>query len=169
MIDINEANQEVNELYNDLAPIIDEIVEEKSRDIDAIMRSLKHDLDTMTVNELDKLKNQLTIELYFFSASVQQSEFRQQCATILLKERQADIFNTTSGTARAKDAQALLDSRDKQTVEALHKAVSSRLKIKYDAVKKTIDSISGTIINKNAQAKLHGGVTDNDDTHTDNF
>ena len=162
MISIDAAHKEVNDLYKQLTPMVDAVVNKNCKEIDDIVGKIKSNLTVLTKKELEDYMLRLTAEAYYLTSTKDSSILKQECALTLLKEKQADVFNITPGTARAKDNQSIIDTVDKQVVTLLYNAVTNRLKSKLDETHRMINVLSNVLISKNAEAKLRGGIRDND-------
>ena len=155
-MDISNANAELSELYNDLKPIVDSVVQKQSMEIDKIIERIKRNLGNLTNKELQDLMLQLSIETYYFSHIKDMSILKQECATALMKESQANSFNSTVGTQAVRHNQSIIDSLDKQAVNMLYSAVANNLRSKLDEAHRMVNVLSNVLISKNAEAKLKG-------------
>ena len=162
MSSFDNANKEVKVLYDQLSPIVDDIVDKNSKEIDKIIKSIKSNLANLTNKEIHAYMLQLQIEAYEFARVKDMSILKQECATALLKEKQANVYSCTVGTQATKSNQAISETIDKQTVNILYNAVSNRLKTKLDETHRMINILSNVLISRNAEAKLHGGQKDDD-------
>lgn len=156
MIDINSARKEVQDTYKYLKPIVKEVVDKHSKDIDAIVTKIKKNLTVLTNKELQDYMLQLSIEAYYFSERKDMSILMQECAIAVSKGAQADIFNSTAGTQAVRGNQAIINSMDKQVVAVLQGAVANCMKSKLDETHRMINVLSGVLISKNAENKLKG-------------
>ena len=166
-IDIKASKKEVNELYRSLRPMVDEVVNKHSKTIDDIIKKIKNNLTVLTNKELQDYMMQLSIELYFFSESKDKSILMQECALVLTKETQAEVFNSTSGTQSVRNNQAIINTLDKQAIVMIQNAVANQLKSKLDEGHRIVNILSNILISRNAENKLKGvGNVRSDDNNT---
>ena len=161
MVDIKSANGQVTELYNQLKPIINSIVDKNAKSLDDIIKKVKNNLTTLTNKEIQDIILQLSIETYYFSTIKDMSILKQECSIALMKEKQASVYNGTDGTQATRNNQAVMETLDKQTVQILYNAVSNCMKSKLDEAHRIVNMLSSVLISRNAEAKLKG-VPDND-------
>lgn len=167
MISIDDSLKEVNDVYKQLIPMVDDVVSKNTKEVDAIFKNIKKDLTNLTNKELQDYMLQLTVEAYYLTSIKDSSTLKQECALTLLKTGQANIFNGTAGTQNARNNQAIVDTLDKQVVNVLYNAITNRFKSKLDEIHRMINVLSNVLISKNAEAKLRGGIKD--DTHSDDI
>lgn len=167
-IDIETAKKDVSEMYKSLQPTIKAIVDKHSKEIDNIILKIKKNFDTLTNKEIHDFMLQLGIETYYFSQIKDMSILKQECATALLKESQANSFNGTEGTQAIRSNQAIIDSLDKQVVSLMQNAIANLMKTKLDEAHRMINILSGVLISKNAENKLRG-VKDGENLHSDSI
>lgn len=153
-MDIKEANKQLTEVYKELQPIVDSVVDKQSKEIDKIIERIKRNIDTLTNKELQDLMLQLSIEAYYFAHIKDMAILKQELSLALSKESHANSFNSTVGTQAIRNNQAIIDSIDKQTVNILYNAVANNMKSKLDEVHRMINVLSNVLISKNAEAKL---------------
>ena len=55
MVDIKSANGQVTELYNQLKPIINSIVDKNAKSLDDIIKKVKNNLTTLTNKEIQDI------------------------------------------------------------------------------------------------------------------
>lgn len=165
MINIDKARKEVIDMGKQLQPMVDDVVNKYTKDVDAVFNDIKKNLTTLTNKEIRDYMIRLSAECYDLTEIKDSSTLKQECSLALLKESQANVFNGTVGTQSARSNQSIVDTVDKQVVNILYNAISNRFKSKIDEVHRMISVLSNVLISKNAEAKLRGGVTD--DTHGD--
>lgn len=156
MVDIKEANNQLTDVYNQLKPIITSVVEKNAKPIDDLIKKIKKELTVLTNKELEQYMLQLSIETYYFATVKDSAILKQECANALLKEGQANVFNSTLGTQAVRSNQAVMDTLDKQTVNILYNAVSNNMRSKLDEAHRIVNVLSSVLISKNAEAKLKG-------------
>jgi len=156
MNNIDEAKQDVIDMFNNLSPIILEIVDKYTEEADRLINKLKK-ANTFTNSELREAILALSIESYMFGMSKDASLLKQECATTLMKESQARVYNETVGTQNVRQNQAIIDSSDKQVANMLYSAVANMMKTKQDEIHRMINTLNSILISRNAEAKLTAG------------
>lgn len=164
MVSIDAARREVQDTYKSLKPIVKEVVDKHSKEIDAIIAKIKKNLTVLTNKELQDYMLQLSIEAYYFAELKDMSILMQECAIAVSKGAQADIFNSTAGTQAVRSNQATIASLDKQVVAILQSAVANCMKTKLDETHRVVNILSNILISKNAENKLKG--VGNGDLHS---
>ena len=86
MINLDRAHKEVNDMYKQLTPMVDTVVEKNSKEVDAIFKKIKANLNNLTNKELQDYMLQLTVEAYYLTNVKDSSTLKQECALTLLKE-----------------------------------------------------------------------------------
>lgn len=165
-VDITNANNEVTEVYTQLKPLIEGVVEKNARSIETLVKKIKDNIDTLTKQELESYMLQLSIETYYFSKIKDMGILKQECALILMKEKQAEVFNKTTGTQVIRANQATIDTLDKQTVNIMYNAIANSLKSKLDEAHRLVNVLSSVLISRNAEAKLKGVRDDDENLHS---
>jgi hypothetical protein len=155
-MNIDNANSQLVDMYTQLRPIVEDVVNKNAKPIDDIIKKIKKNLTTLTNKELQDYMLQLSIETYYFSHIKDMSILKQECAMALLKEGQANSFNSSDGTQSYRNNQATIENVDKQAVNILYNAVANSMKSKLDEAHRIVNVLSGTLISKNAEAKLKG-------------
>ena len=159
MIDIKEAKKEVNDMFSDLSPLVQEIVDKYSKDLDKHISKISTAI-TLTNDEIRSLMLEISIECYMFGMSKDASMLKQECAETLLKEAQAKSYNSTDGTQVIRSNQALIDTMDRQVVNMLYSAVANLCKTKIDEGHRIVNTLNSILISRNAEAKLANPYSD---------
>lgn len=175
-VNIDQANQDLVELYKDFKPIVDQIVDKHTKELDKIISKIKNSLDdNLSHQELYSYMMQLSVETYYMSHSKDMALLRQDCAETLMKAKQAEVFNETVGTQVVRNNQAIMDTIDKQVINLIHRAVANCLRTKLDEAHRMCNTLANVLISKNAENKFKAGagepvseVTKNDSDIYDN-
>lgn len=152
-MDIEQAKQEVNEMFNSIAPMAMEIVGNYSKSLDKLFNDISSS-NALTNDDLRNYMLALSSEAYLFSMSKDAATLKQECAEMILKETQAIIYNSTDGTVPIRTNQSLIETGDKQVVNALYSAVANLLKTRLDETHRMINTLNSILISRNAEAKL---------------
>lgn len=157
-VDISEANRDLAEMYKDFKPIVDEIVQKNTKELDIIIKKIKDNLgNNPTHQELYNYMMQLSVEAYYMSYSKDMAGLRQDCAETLMKAKQAEVFNETVGTQVIRTNEAITSTMDKQVINLIHRAVANCLKTKLDEAHRLCRTLENILISKNAENKFKSG------------
>lgn len=159
MIDITEASTEMKDMYAYVEPIVKSIVQKHTKEVDKIIKNIKDNLEkTLTHTELYKLITQLSVECYYMSSDKDNALLRQECAETLLKAKQADVYDTSTGTQQARSNKSIIETTDKQVVSIIHRSVANHLKTKLDEAHRMCSVLNNVLISKNAENKFKSGA-----------
>jgi len=153
MNQINEKRAEVQETFDNLAPIISEIADMYTKELDAIMNKIRS-AGSLTNDEIRDYMLQLSIEAYTFGMSKDSAALKQDIAKALLNSAQAEISSTTTGTQQAKANAAVLQTQDRQVVSMIYNTVSNLMKTTLDEAHRTVNTLQNILISRAAEAKL---------------
>ena len=159
VFNIDDAKKEVNELFQSLAPMVEEIVNNYSAAIDSIIMSLT-DAKSLTNSDIREYMLKLSVECYLFSLAKDASLLKEDCATTLMKEAQAISYNKSEGTQLIRNNQSMIDTIDKQVVNMLYSAVADLMRTKLDEGHRMINTLNSILISRNAEAKLATNTED---------
>ena len=119
MDDFNVADKNVNDVYKDIGKIAKKLVDEKSKAIDDLIKTLSN-VESLSDEEIRKYMLKISLESYSFSEIKEHSAMKQDCAAALMKETQANIFNSETGTAEVRRNKSITDSNAQITVNILY-------------------------------------------------
>ncbi len=160
-MEIEQAKDNVNELFKNLAPLVQELVDKYSFELDKIINKISKS-DALTNDELRNYILALSVESYLFGISKDASILKQECATTLMKEGIAQEFNNATGTQQARNNTSMINTTDKQVVNLLFNAVANMMKTKLDETHRMINALNSILISRNAEAKLAGNGTESE-------
>ena len=163
MLDMQDAMNNCNTLYEQIRPIVNDVVSKNAKPIDDLIDKINKNLTNLSNKDLQDYMLQLSIETYYFSKIRDMSTLKQECALALLKEGQANSFNESDGTQSYRTNQATIKNLDKQAVSMLYNAVANNLRGKLDEAHRVLNVLSNVLISKNAEAKLKGARNEDDD------
>ena len=150
---IEQANKDVNEIYNELSEAVKEVVQEITKPVDDIVKELSKGINLFSNSELWDFQLRLGIEAYKLSNVKEQSSLKDACAEALYKESLAKSFSESTGAVEAKKQTSILASTSKQAVSMLYSSISNILKTKLDEVHRLINILQGIQISRAAEAK----------------
>lgn len=154
MLDIKNADNDNQELFNYISQISQDIINKYTRSLDDIIQRLNKEIDTCSNDELRTYMIKICIETYHLGVDREYSSLKEQCAEALYKEKIAQVFNTSTGTVEARKNQSIIDTVDKQAVSMLYANVASLFKTKVDEAHRLVSAINGILISRAADAKI---------------
>lgn len=163
MTDIEQAKKDVNDLFKNLSPLIIEIVDKYSKELDRIFNKLTN-AKALSNEDLREYMLALSVESYLFGMSKDASLLKQECAVTLMKEGQAQVYNATDGTQAVRNNQAIIDTTDKQVVNLIYSGVANMMKTKLDEAHRMVNVLNSILISRNAEAKMTNGKPENDES-----
>lgn len=153
--ELNVAKKDVKILYESLAPMVDEVVSRYTREVDSIIKNIRNNISVLTSKETRMYMLQLEIELMALAEVKDKSLMKQDCSFTLLKEAQAEIFNTADGTQGFKTNQSIIQTLEKQAIDIVYKNIASRFKSKLDEGHRLVSVLGNNLISMNAENKLN--------------
>ena len=155
-IKIDQANNDVNEIYFQLSDAAKETISEIVKPIDAIVKELSKGINLFSNTELWDFQLRLGIESYKLANIKEQSSLKEACAEALYKEGLAKSYAEATGAAETKKQASILASIEKQAVSMLYSSISGILKAKLDEAHRLVNIIQNIQISRAAEAKLNG-------------
>ena len=155
-IKIDQANNDVNEIYFQLSDAAKETIGEIVKPIDDIVKELSKGINLFSNIELWDFQLRLGIESYKLANIKEQSSLKEACAEALYKEGLAKSYAEATGAAETKKQASILASIEKQAVSMLYSSISGILKAKLDEAHRLVNIIQNIQISRAAEAKLNG-------------
>ena len=155
-IKIDQANNDVNEIYFQLSDAAKETIGEIVKPIDDIVKELSKGINLFSNTELWDFQLRLGIESYKLANIKEQSSLKEACAEALYKEGLAKSYAEATGAAETKKQASILASIEKQAVSMLYSSISGILKAKLDEAHRLVNIIQNIQISRAAEAKLNG-------------
>ena len=155
-IKIDQANNDVNEIYSQLSDGAKETIGEIVKPIDDIVKELSKGINLFSNTELWDFQLRLGIESYKLANIKEQSSLKEACAEALYKEGLAKSYAEATGAAETKKQASILASIEKQAVSMLYSSISGILKAKLDEAHRLVNIIQNIQISRAAEAKLNG-------------
>lgn len=155
-IKIDQANNDVNEVYFQLSDAAKETIGEIVKPIDDIVKELSKGINLFSNTELWDFQLRLGIESYKLANIKEQSSLKEACAEALYKEGLAKAYAEATGAAETKKQASILASIEKQAVSMLYSSISGILKAKLDEAHRLVNIIQNIQISRAAEAKLNG-------------
>ena len=155
-IKIDQANNDVNEIYFQLSDAAKETIGEIVKPIDDIVKELSKGINLFSNTELWDFQLRLGIESYKLANIKEQSSLKEACAEALYKEGLAKSYAEATGAAETKKQASILASIEKQAISMLYSSISGILKAKLDEAHRLVNIIQNIQISRAAEAKLNG-------------
>ena len=155
-IKIDQANNDVNEIYFQLSDAAKETIGEIVKPIDDIVKELSKGINLFSNTELWDFQLRLGIESYKLANIKEQRSLKEECDENLYKEGLAKSYAEATGAAETKKQSSILASIEKQAVSMLYSSISGILKAKLDEAHRLVNIIQNIQISRAAEAKLNG-------------
>lgn len=153
---IEQAKQEVEELYRGLVEVIYSTIAPFTKQLEDIMKELSKGINFFSNSELWDFQVRLSLEAYRLGDIREQSSLKDACAEALYKEGLAKAYAANIGATETRKQQSILDSVDKQAVAMLYESAANVLKTKCDEAHRMINVLQGIQISRAAEAKQTG-------------
>jgi len=153
MATFEEAKKAVDEAYNNLFPIVDEIVKRYTKTSDDIVKTIGKDMEKLSKEQLRANILKLSSEAYFIGEVKERASLRQELAEMIYKENVAKVYSVSTGTQKDKDNAAILASTTEKMAELLHSAVESQLKTKIQGINNIVENLKSVLISRISEDK----------------
>lgn len=153
-MNIDKERKESNQMFKDLMPIVNSVVQKYSTQIDKIVKEVKK-IETLTNEDIRNKMLELSIECYFFGTNVAQSSLMSDCANVLYKESVAKEYSNAIGTQSERTSMSTIMSINKQVVNTLYRAVNELMKSKLDEAHRLVNTLNSVLISRSAEEKLN--------------
>ena len=150
----DEAKKDVNDMYNNLMRIADDIIKKNTDNIEKEIKHIENNVENLTNDDLRRYTLKLAAMAYALGDKVEHADFKRDCANALLKETNAREFNLAAGPVATKQNVALLNTSQETAVNILYNMVADTMKSKLQLTNRMLDSIKNVLISRNAEAKL---------------
>ena len=147
MTTFEEAQKNVDITAKNLSRLAHDIFKKFSKPLDDIVSKLSS-VESLSDEEIRSYMLKISLESYSFSEVKEHAELKMDCATAIMKETQATIYNEASGTAEARRNIAIKESNSEITV-------SNLMKTKLDEAHRVVNTLNSILISRAAQAKLN--------------
>ena len=145
-------------VYAQLVVIANEIVNEHTRELNAIIQNAVDNVNNLTNDAIRQLIITLSLKSFSFSEIKEKSALKFECAETLRKEAYAVEYNKAEGAVAARENAATINISDEVLTEAIYSLVSSLLKTKLDEIHRVVDSLKTVLMSRMAEAKLSAGL-----------
>ena len=157
---LESALEAVELTYTDLNDVANDMTKSFFEPVDNIVKELEGDINGLDNDAIRDYMIKLALNSYSLSETKEKSALKAECAEALRKETFARSFNTSEGSAVARENNALLQTSDQVVVEALYNLVASLFKTKLDECHRIVDVMKTVLMSRNMEAKLTTNVID---------
>lgn len=157
---LENALEAVELTYKDLNEIANDMTRSFFEPVDNIINELQGDINGLDNDSIRDYMIKLALNAYSLGETKEKSALKAECAEALRKESFARSFNTSEGSAVARENNALLQTSDQVVIEALYNLVASLFKTKMDSTHRVIDTLKTVLMSRNMEAKLTTNVID---------
>ena len=159
---LREALDSTDVVYGDLIEIANQIVDEYSGEVNAMIRKAADHVDELTNEDLRSLIVKISLQSFAFGDIKEKSSLKAECAETLRKEAYAKSFGGAEGSVAAKESQATIETSYETMVELIYSAVSSLFRTKLDECHRVVDSLKTVLMSRMSEAKLTATLYEGD-------
>ena len=151
---IKQAMEKVEMTYQEVIGISNDIVDEMTGDITALVESTYSNIENLTNEDIRQLLLRLALRSYSFGEIKDKSAFKAALAETLRKEAYAVQFNSVEGTVAAKENTATINIASEIVVEEIYGLTASLLKTRADEIHRVVDALKSVLTTRLTEAKL---------------
>lgn len=158
-ITLQEALDNVEMTYQELNTIAKDIVSEFFAGADSLIEEVK-DVNELDNDAIRSFMIKLSLTSYSLSEVKEKSAMKAEIAESLRKEAMARNYVQASGTASAKENEAMINTSAETVSEALFNLVAGLFKTKQDELHRVVDVLKSVLMSRNMEAKLTTNTID---------
>lgn len=155
---LEQALENTETTYQQLVEIANEIVDDYTKEINALIKSATARSENMSNDDIRQFILQLALKSYTFSEVKEKSVLKAECAEALRKEAYAKAFNALDGSNAVRENNAMVEISDEVLTEAIYNLVASLLKVKLDEIHRVVDALKTILMSRMQEAKLSAGI-----------
>lgn len=155
---LEQALENTETTYQQLVEIANEIVDDYTKEINALIKSATARSENMSNDDIRQFILQLALKSYTFSEVKEKSVLKAECAEALRKEAYAKAFNALEGSNAVRENNAMVEISDEVLTEAIYNLVASLLKVKLDEIHRVVDALKTILMSRMQEAKLSAGI-----------
>lgn len=153
MKDLSKAMAEVDTTYEQLSPIVTDMVKKCTANIDSVVASVSV-AEVLTDDMLRDAMLKLSLASYSFSEIKEKAALKASCAESIRKAKYAEEYSKAEGAVAQRDNTAVLNSAESMLVDYIYDCVASTLKTKLDEAHRVVDTLKSIQMGRMAEAKL---------------
>lgn len=157
MSNFKNAVKSTNEVYEDIFPIANEVIQKVTKEADGIIKKIGRDVENLSKNELRNYMIKLSSEVYQISDTKERASFKQEVASLLYKEKVAELFESAEGTQKARELSASKNASGEKMTEMLYEYVSDQLEAKIKRINEVIENLKSVLISRVSEDRTFGG------------
>jgi type IV secretory pathway VirB4 component len=151
---VQKALNNIDDTYQDLIVVAEDIFQQTTKDIDEIMMSAYNDIEKLSNDAIRDLMLRLSLKSYTFSEIKEKAAFKSVLAETIRKEEYAQNFNKTEGTVAVRENTATIDTGAEILSEEIYTLVANMLKTKLDEVHRVVNTLQTVLMTRRQEAKL---------------
>lgn len=159
---LNEALDNVEITYRDIAEIANDMLSESFIPINRLISEINDNINSLSIESVRDYMLRCQLRAYEISEMKDKSAVKALLAEALQKEKLAKSFNAADGSAAVKDKIALLEASEETVVEALYNLTASLLKTKLDSLYRMVDTLKSILMSRMQETKFMNIGTTND-------
>jgi hypothetical protein len=151
---VQKALNNIDDTYQDLIVVAEDIFQQTTKDIDEIMMSAYNDIEKLSNDAIRDLMLRLSLKSYTFSEIKEKAAFKSVLAETIRKEEYAQNFNKTEGTVAVRENTATIDTGAEILSEEIYTLVANMLKTKLDEIHRVVNTLQTILMTRMQEAKL---------------
>jgi hypothetical protein len=151
---VQKALNNIDDTYQDLIVVAEDIFQQTTKDIDEIMMSAYNDIEKLSNDAIRDLMLRLSLKSYTFSEIKEKAAFKSVLAETIRKEEYAQNFNKIEGTVAVRENTATIDTGAEILSEEIYTLVANMLKTKLDEVHRVVNTLQTVLMTRMQEAKL---------------
>lgn len=151
---LDAAISAVEMTYDEVVHLANDIVDELTDPVDAIIELASNNVENMTTDGLRDTLLKLALQTYSFAPIKDKAAFKAVLAETLRKEAYANALSMAEGTVAAKESKATLAISAEIIVEQIYDLAADLLKTKLDECHRVASVLTTVITTRLSEAKL---------------
>lgn len=151
---VKEALDNIDETYQSLVDVANDIFEATTKDIDEIMTKAYEDIEKLSNDAIRDLMLKLSLKSYTFSEIKEKSAFKAVLGETIRKEEYAHNFNDADGTVAVRENTAIINTSAEILAEEIHSLIANMLKTKLDEIHRVVNTLQTVLMTRMQEAKL---------------
>ena len=151
---VSKALSNIDESYESLIEVANDIFNEVSKDVDKIMSEAYNNIEMLNNDIIRDLMLKLSLRSYSFSEIKERATFKAVLGEVLRKEAYADNFNKSEGTVATRENTATIESSAEILAEEIYTMVANMLKAKLDELHRIVSTLQSVLMTRMQEAKL---------------
>jgi arsenate reductase-like glutaredoxin family protein len=148
--------------YKDVKDIVNSMLNKYINPLDNIINNLTNNIYNLTIDEIRIYLLQLQTSAYTLSDIKEKTLSKANIAEVIQKNNYAEIFNSSEGTAAARDKKATIETSGEAITQVIYDLAGSLLKNKVDQIHRLVDVLKSILISRQQELKIENLKSDSE-------